>query len=103
MLSLEKSARLQSLLGGLPVQAAVRLARAVEVDRLAGGVVLPHETILSALRPVLRAPAHVERTLTPLRLFCRPFEDIVLTQTVREKQKGRITRANISVVWKWLS
>jgi hypothetical protein len=103
MLSLEKSTMLQNLLGGLPAQAAVRLARAVEVDRLAGGVVLPHETILNALRPALRPSAHVERTPTPLRLFCLPFEDIVVTQTVREKQKGRISRANITVVWNWLS
>ena len=40
MLSPEKAALLQSLLGSLPAQAAARLARAVEVDRLAGGRVL---------------------------------------------------------------
>jgi hypothetical protein len=103
MLSVEKSAMLQSLLGGLPPKAAVRLARAVEVDRLAGGTILPHEVILNALRPTLRSPVRVERTPTPLRIFCRPFEDIISENRPREKQKGRITRANISVVWNWLS
>src|SRR5438105_4198135 len=103
MLPLEKSAKLQNLLDGLPAQTAMRLARAIEVDRLAGGVALPHEMILSALRPALRAPANVERTPTPLRVFCRPFEDLIVNQTVKEKQKGRISRANIVVVWNWLS
>ena len=103
MLPLEKSTKLQNLLGGLSAQTAVRLARAIEVDRLAGGVVLPHEMILTALRPALRTPAQVERTPTPLRLFCRPFEDLIATQTVKEKQKGRISRANITIVWNWLS
>ncbi len=103
MLPLEKSTKLQNLLGGLPAQTAVRLARAIEVDRLSGGVVLPHEMILNVLRPALRTPAHGDRTPTPLRLFCRPFEDLIVTQAVKEKQKGRITRGNITIVWNWLS
>lgn len=94
---------LQSLLGGLPPKAAMRLARAVEVDRLAGGTILPHEMILNALRPTLRSPARIERTPTPLRLFCRPFEDLISERQPNEKQKGRITRANIAIVWNWLS
>jgi hypothetical protein len=44
----------------------------------------------------------VERTPTPLRVFCRPFEDIISEHRPREKQKGRITRANIAIVWNWL-
>jgi hypothetical protein len=102
MLSIEKSTMLQSLLGGLPPKAAMRLARAIEVDRLAGGTILPHEMILNALRPTLRSPMRVERTPTPLRVFCLPFEDIISDHTPREKQKGRITRSNIAIVWKWL-
>lgn len=100
MLSPEKSALLQSLLAGLPPVAAARLAKAVEVDRLAGGLVLPHDLILNALRPMLR---QVERTPTPLRLFCRPFEDLVSTQAPKEKLKGRIARTSILPVWTWLS
>jgi hypothetical protein len=104
MLSTEKSALLQAFLGGLPQTAAARLAKAVEIDRLAGGTVLPHDMILGALRPMLR---HVERTPTPLRLFCKPFEDLVRPENPpenrKEKVKGRIARASIVTVWTWLS
>ena len=65
MLSPEKSALLKSLLENLPAQAAMKLAKAVEVDRLAGGRVLPHEMILGALRPMLRANEQAVRTPTP--------------------------------------
>lgn len=103
MLSPDKAALLQSFLGSLPAQAASRLAKAVEVDRLAGGRLLPHDLILASLRPMLRAPAAVERTPTPLRLFCRPFEDLVSPEQPKEKQKGRIARASIAPAWNWLT
>ncbi|HVU22007.1 MAG TPA: hypothetical protein VHE09_14845 [Rhizomicrobium sp.] len=77
------------------------MAKAVEVDRLAGGRILPHELILDALRPSLGANA--DRTPTPLRLFCRPFEDLLVEAQPKTKQKGRITRANAIAVWHWLS
>src|SRR5579862_3403459 len=89
MLSTEKSALLQAFLGGLPQAAAARLAKAVEIDRLAGGTVLPHDMILGALRPKLR---HVERTPTPLRLFCKPFEDLVRPRT-RQRTGKRKSKA----------
>ncbi|HWA92836.1 MAG TPA: hypothetical protein VG889_22585 [Rhizomicrobium sp.] len=100
MLSPEKTARLSLLLGSLPAQAAARLARAVEIDRLSGGRGLPHDFILSTLRPMLR---QVERAPTPLRLFCRPFEDLVSAEAPKEKQKGRIARTSIAPVWRWLN
>ena len=49
---------------------------AVEVDRLMDGHVLPHDDILEGLRPILRRE-HYDRTPTPLRLFCRPFQDLL--------------------------
>jgi hypothetical protein len=100
MLSPEKTARLSLLLGSLPAQVAARLARAVEIDRLSGGTGLPHDLILGTLRPMLR---QVERTPTPLRLFCRPFEDLVVAEAPKEKQKGRIARTSIAPLWRWLS
>jgi len=102
MLSPEKSALLTSLLEKVPAGTAARLAKAVEVDRLAGGTVLPHDMILGALRPALRHPPALERTPTPQRLFCKPFEDIVVAERQKEKQKGRIARPSISAVWAWL-
>jgi hypothetical protein len=99
MLSAEKSALLRAFLSGLPQPAAMRLARAVEIDRLGGGTVLPHDLILGALRPMLH---HVERTPTPLRLFCRPFEDLVHVENPKEKIKGRIARESLVAMWNWL-
>lgn len=101
MLSPDKSRLLQDFLARLPSLAAVRLARAVEIDRLAGGTILPHALILDALRPSL--PERGARTPTPLRLFCRPFEDLLVQNGAKEKQRGRIPRASIVAVWRWLS
>ena len=98
-----KARQLSALLGALPVPVAVRLAKAVEIDRLNGGTALPHELILNAVRPVLRRTQADDRTPTPLRLFCRPFEDLLTLQPRKEKTKGRIARSSIRPVWNWLS
>lgn len=103
MLSPEKSALLTSFLAGLPAQAAMKLAKAVEVDRLAGGKLLPHELILGALRPMLRTSDTAPRTPTPQRLFCRPFEDLIVSDAPKQKVKGRIARPHISTVWNWVN
>ena len=91
MLSDDKTGLLKAFLGSLPGQAAARLAMAVEVDRLMDGHVLPHDDILEGLRPVLRRD-HYERTPTPLRLFCRPFQDL-LTCRAAQGQAERRDRA----------
>jgi hypothetical protein len=103
MLSPEKTGLLSAFLGGLPESIALRLAKAVEVDRLSGGVLLPHETILAALRPALRLKKDSERTATPLRLFCEPFEDLLIAQQGKEKRKGRIARSSVAPMWNWIS
>jgi hypothetical protein len=100
MLTPRTSTLLQSFLRALPQSASARLVKAVEMDRLSGGRVLPHDLILGALRPSL--PVKLERTPTPLRLFCQPFEDLLIQTQPREKQKGRIARASIAPVWRWL-
>jgi hypothetical protein len=99
----QKAKQLSALLGTLPVPVAARLAKAIEVDRLGGGTALPHELILNALRPSLRRTQAADRTPTPLRLFCRPFEDLLTLQARKEKMKGRIARSSITPVWNWLS
>jgi hypothetical protein len=103
MLSQEKISLLQMFLGNLPKDIAARLATAVELDRLADGRALPHETILEGLRPQLRADDTRRRTLTPLRLFCCPFEDLLVNVPRREKQKGRLLRAHVVPIWHWVS
>lgn len=103
MLSARTTDLLQAFLGSLPEHLAARLAKAVEVDRLSDGATLPHDVILEGLRPVLRRGAPGARTPTPLRLFCRPFEDLLTSAPRAIKQKGRIARSNVMPVWLWVS
>ena len=98
-----KAQQLQGLLGALPPLVASRLAKAIEIDRLNEGRSLPHELILDGLRPVLRRGQSYDRAATPLRLFCRPFEDLLSMTPRKHKQKGRIARSSIMPVWNWVS
>jgi hypothetical protein len=93
---------LKAFLGGLPGSAAGQLALAVEADRLMDGHALPHEAILDGLRPVLRREHH-DRKPTPLRLFCRPFQDLLTSQPRRAKQKAVIARGTLVPVWNWVA
>src|SRR5256885_15764210 len=103
MASREKINLLRTFLGSLPVGMAEGLARAVEVDRMNNGTGLPHDTILESLRPTLRESDRNARALTPMRLFCRPFEDLLINKQFGQKQKGRIPRSSITPVWNWLA
>ena len=96
----DKSALLRTLLGKLPETAANKLAQAIEMDRLMDGRDLPHEVILGGLRPSL---GQSSRTLTPLRLFCQPFEDLLDSAPRKTKQKAVIARASVTPVWTWVS
>ena len=102
MLTPDKTQALHAFLGSLSQEVAQRLARAVEIDRLLEGSALPHGIILDGLRPVLRKCEAPHRTPSPLRLFCRPFEDLLINGARKEKHKGRIVRAHIVPVWNWL-
>lgn len=103
MLSADKTGLLKAFLGSLPGHVAARLAMAVEMDRLTDGRALPHHDILSGLRPVLRSTDEFQRTLTPLRLFCRPFQDLLTSAPRLAKQKGRIARGSLVPAWNWIS
>lgn len=94
---------LRSLLGRLPPATAQQLARAIEADKLYDGKGLPHDIILETLRPVLRQTTPEGRVLTPLRLFCQPFEDLLIDAGGKAKLKGRIARESILPVWTWIS
>lgn len=102
MLPEDKTGLLKAFLGGLQGQAAGRLAMAVETDRLMDGHSLPHEAILEGLRPALRREHH-DRRPTPLRLFCRPFQDLLTCQPRKVKQKAAIARGSLVPVWNWVS
>src|SRR5579885_734641 len=98
----EKLNVLLGFLGKLPPSLAARLAKAVEADRLSEHGALPHDLILEGLRPMLR-DAHSGRIPGPLRLFSRPFEDLLTNRPRTQKQKGRIARASIVPIWPWIA
>src|SRR5476649_2629561 len=98
----ERTGLLKAFLGGLPGVAAGRLAMAVEVDRLLDGHGLPHEDILTGLRPILRRE-HYNRTPTPLRLFCRPFQNLLTSEPRHTKQKAQVARSTLMPIWNWIS
>jgi hypothetical protein len=102
MLPAEKCEALQSYLGALPGRTLLRLAKAVELDRLYGRT-MPHEEILDILRPTLRAYDEGDRVPTPERAFCIPFEDLLFDGPRKEKRKGCIARAAIAPLWQWLA
>jgi hypothetical protein len=97
----DKTGLLKAFLAGLPGAAASRLAMAVEVDRLMDGHALPHEDILEGLRPILRRD-HYDRAPTPLRLFCRPFQDLLSCAPRTAKQKAVIARGTLVPAWNWI-
>ncbi len=101
MMPNDKTGLLKAFLAGLPGAAASRLAMAVEVDRLMDGHTLPHEDILEGLRPILRRD-HYDRTPTPLRLFCRPFQDLLTCVPRTAKQKAVIARGTLVPAWNWI-
>lgn len=103
MIAEHKIKMLQGFLGKLPGPIAGRLAKAIEVDRLGGGSVLPHDAILDSLRPILRNAQTSDRTLTPLRLLCRPFEDLLFSTPRQNKLKGKIARDSVMIVWNWIA
>src|SRR5579872_6204302 len=70
------------------------LARAIEVS---DGEALQHGMIFRS--PVGRDS---ERTPTPLRFFCLPFEDLLIAAPRQRKQRGRIARDSIAPIWTWL-
>lgn len=99
----DKPELLKAFMQQLPDGAMLKLTAAVEMDKASGGEGLPHEMLLEALRPRLRnGSAKAPRIAAPLRLVCEPFEDMLINGPRRSKQPGRILRATLAPMWKWL-
>lgn len=97
-------AALAAYIGELPTGAAIKLVTGIERDRLLHGAQseMPHEFILSLVRPRLREIAGPRIGVpSPLRLLCLPFEDL-LADAAATKRPGRIARASILPLWDWL-
>ncbi len=93
---------LGGLLGQLSPDRAAKLAEALEAERQAGGGTLPYGLILDSIRPALqRGKRAMQRVMTPQRLLCIPFEDM-LGPGGATKHRGRIRRASLMPVFDWL-
>ena len=94
-LSQLKADQLDAYLTGLTPKAAETLMREVERDRLRGGNGFPHEFVLEKARAVLQKnDASCDRIGSPRRVFCQPFEDLLVDRVAEEKQRGRIARSS---------
>lgn len=104
MISPGRSGALNSFAENFAQEIALQVARAVEIDRLdLVGKSLPHDMMTNRLRPALRRVNGSERTPTPLRFFCMPFEDLLGNASERAaKKKGRISRSSVAPIWSWI-
>lgn len=100
MLPPNKHRELSRFLASLPPRKALKLAAAAERKRIAGESGLPFDLILDGLRPIL-AEEEALRTPTPQRLFCEAFADFLVDDR-EHKQPGRIARASVRALWRWL-
>jgi hypothetical protein len=97
-----KEHELKQFLASLPSDKALTLAAAVERGRLAGETKLPIDLILDGLRPQLRR-MNARRIPTPQRLVCDAFADFLVNEPREFKQPGRISRASVRTMWRWLA
>ena len=99
----DKSQKLKAFLERLPDHLVQQLTQAVERDRLSGGSELPHDLLLAGLRTSFTDnQRHVNRTPTPMRVFCMPVEDL-LVPARRQKRTGRVLRSSLTPIWEWLA
>jgi hypothetical protein len=75
-----------------------KLASTLEARRLRTSQSAAAIAMLAQLRPRLRL-ARPARRFTPMRLFCRPFEDMLYNPNTRRKAMGRIPRSALAPIW----
>jgi hypothetical protein len=78
-----------------------QFAQLVDYVERAGGVSSARaftNDALAAMRPRLRV-SRPPRRLTPLRVFCRPFEDLFYDSPLPQKRLGQIARRAIMPCW----
>ena len=96
------SRKLAQFLEQLPEPALLKLAYGLEREKLRGTKGLPFEQLISALRPLLATIGGSRPGVPdPMRHFCQPFEDLLVTDGTRPRQ-GQISRSAIALVWTWL-
>ena len=75
-----------------------KLVTALELRRLKPSHQAASVAMLTQIRPRLRL-IRPERRFTPMRLFCRPFEDLLYNPKTSRKALGRIPRTALKPIW----
>lgn len=75
-----------------------KLVSTLELRRLRPSQQAASVAMLAQLRPRLRLTRPTRR-FTPMRLFCRPFEDLLYNPNTPRKALGRIPRSALAPIW----
>jgi hypothetical protein len=75
-----------------------KLVTALELRRLRPSQQAASIAMLTQIRPRLRL-IRPDRKYTPMRLFCRPFEDLLYNPNTPRKALGRIPRSALKPIW----
>lgn len=75
-----------------------KLVTALELRRLRPSQQAASIAMLTQIRPRLRL-TRPDRRFTPMRLFCRPFEDLLYNPNTPRKALGRIPRSALKPIW----
>lgn len=94
--------QLMTLFETLPDEQLKKLGARIELDRNENQFGLPHQAVISLMRPYLAA-ARAPRVYTPQRILCVPFEDMFTNEDVGFKRTGFIHRRNIFPFWRLIS
>ena len=99
----EKQEKLNQHLAALPPKAAIALLREVQCDKLRGGNAYPHKMVIRQLiENLVRKGFKTDYLEQPWVLFCEPFLPFLVDVKNDPKQRGRISRYSVTVIWNWL-
>lgn len=103
--NIKNAGELEAFLATLPSGAALKLLAGIERQLVRGqDTGLPISLIRRGIRPLLREMKGARPGLpTPLRLFCQPFEDLLVNEEEPEKKSGVLERRSIFPIWAWLT
>lgn len=102
--NIQNGEELEAFLSTLPSGAALKLLAGIERQLVRGQETgLPVSLIRRGIRPLLREMRGERPGLpTPLRLFCQPFEDLLVNDQAPLKKLGSVERGSIFPIWAWL-
>lgn len=95
--------KLERFFDSLTPQVAMQLIQLIEYGRQNGKDDPIFDSIMLHARSVLRdAGLNIDRLPTVKRVFCKPFQELLVTGRQFEKYKGQINRSSIKPIWEWL-